>query len=144
VTASPGPKTTRVMDLVRAQICDGTLSPGSIAPSGTTLARLAGCNVHTARKALHALLDDGTLTPGPRPASRSRIAYDHIPDPNRILAALPAADQTAFRAAYQQAITQAHDPADWPFLRAALQAWNTRALLRTPASSRSTQAIPEP
>jgi DNA-binding transcriptional MocR family regulator len=118
------------MDLVRAQISDGTLSPGSVAPSGTTLARLADCNVHTARKALHALLDDGTLTPGPRPASRPRIAYDDTLDPNRILSALPVAEQTAFRAAYEQAITEARDPARWPFLRATLQAWNSRAGLR--------------
>jgi DNA-binding transcriptional MocR family regulator len=127
VSISLGPKARSIADLVRAQITDGTLSPGSLAPSVTRLTRLTGCNRRTARRALDVLLDDGTLTPGPRPTARPRIAHEAIPDPARILSALPTADRETFRTAYEQALTQARDPARWPHLTTTLHAWNIRA-----------------
>lgn len=71
----PSPdKRTRVMDAVRDQIADGTLKPGDLAPSGTMLARLTGCNPITSRKALHMLVQDGTLII-PVPGARPRIPH---------------------------------------------------------------------
>lgn len=59
---------------VRAQIEDGTLKLGDFAPSGAELARATGFGKRTCRKALHMLIRDGLLVPGPSPNSRARVA----------------------------------------------------------------------
>jgi Bacterial regulatory proteins, gntR family/Helix-turn-helix domain len=63
-----------VISLVRARIADGALRPGAPAPSAASLARELGCNEMTARRAVRALLDDGTLVPGPSRGARPRVA----------------------------------------------------------------------
>ena len=81
--------------IVRAQIADGTLKPGEPAPSGDALARLTGFSTLTCRKALRTLVTEGTLTPGPSPSARPRVAVPSGPRPgdaarrlSRALAAL--------------------------------------------------------
>jgi DNA-binding transcriptional regulator YhcF (GntR family) len=68
------PKYARVAASIRAQIEDGTLSPGASAPSGAALARITGYSALTCRKALGALLKDGVLVPGPSRNARPRVA----------------------------------------------------------------------
>jgi DNA-binding transcriptional MocR family regulator len=63
-----------VAGLVRDMIADGTLKPGAPAPSGAALARETGFRTLTCRKALRALLADGTLTWGASPNARLRVA----------------------------------------------------------------------
>ena len=58
------PKYTQVAAIVRAQVADGTLRPGQPAPSGAQLARLTGFCPVTCRRALRALIAEGTLTRG--------------------------------------------------------------------------------
>jgi transcriptional regulator with XRE-family HTH domain len=60
--------------LVREKIADGTLRPGDLAPSGEALARETGLHALTCRRALRALLADGTLRAGVSPTGRPRIA----------------------------------------------------------------------
>jgi hypothetical protein len=81
--------------IVRAQIADGTLKPGQPAPSGDALARLTGFSTLTCRKALRGLVAEGTLSPGPSPNARPRVAVPAGPRPgdaarrlSRTLAAL--------------------------------------------------------
>jgi hypothetical protein len=64
-TVSAPLKRRAVIRLVRQRIADGTLRPGSPAPSGGSLARELDCNPLTARRALQLLVADGTLVPGP-------------------------------------------------------------------------------
>jgi hypothetical protein len=71
-------KYARAAARVRAQIADGTLKPGSPAPSGSELARATGFAHPTCRKALALLIKEGTLRPGPSPNARPRVAG---PDP---------------------------------------------------------------
>jgi DNA-binding transcriptional MocR family regulator len=53
--------------IVRDRITAGTLRPGEPAPSGAELARITGYAPLTCRRALRALIADGTLTAGPAP-----------------------------------------------------------------------------
>ena len=71
------PKYARIAASIRAQIEDGTLSPGASAPSGAAFARITGYSALTCRKALGALLKDGELVPGPSRNARPRIADLH-------------------------------------------------------------------
>lgn len=80
--AAAGYKYAQAAERVRAQIADGTLRPGSPAPSGAAIARDCGCSVLTARKALRSLIDDGTLVPGASRNARPRIP-GHDRDPAR-------------------------------------------------------------
>ena len=64
------PRYRQVAASVRAQIEDGTLKPGSPAPSGAALARATGYSVLTCRKALVLLIMEGILRPGPSPTSQ--------------------------------------------------------------------------
>lgn len=72
------PKYKQVVAIVRAQISNGTLSPGASAPSGAALARMTGYSVLTCRRALQTLIKDGVLAPGP-----SRNARPRVPSPYR-------------------------------------------------------------
>ena len=54
-------------------VADGSLLPGQSAPSGAALARETGYSVLTCRKALRALIKDGTLVPGTSPGARPRV-----------------------------------------------------------------------
>ncbi|HEY6492831.1 MAG TPA: GntR family transcriptional regulator, partial [Trebonia sp.] len=68
------PKYLRVAEAVRRQIADGTLRPGQPAPSGAALGRITGYSTLTCRKALHALVAEGVLIPGPSRNARPRVA----------------------------------------------------------------------
>ena len=72
--------------IVRDRITAGTLRPGEPAPSGAELARITGFASPTCRRALRALIADGTLTAGPSPNARPRVAA-----PGRPAAAADAA-----------------------------------------------------
>lgn len=63
--------------VVRAQIADGTLKPGSPAPSAAALARATGISPQTCGKAIARLIKDGILVPGPTPTARPRVAGGH-------------------------------------------------------------------
>jgi DNA-binding XRE family transcriptional regulator len=64
--------------IVRAQIAEGTLPPGALAPSGAMLARMTGYSAPTCRHALRALIADGTLAPGISANARPRVpATEH-------------------------------------------------------------------
>jgi DNA-binding XRE family transcriptional regulator len=64
--------------IVRAQIAEGTLPPGALAPSGAMLARMTGYSTPTCRHALRALIADGTLAPGISANARPRVpATEH-------------------------------------------------------------------
>lgn len=67
-------KVAQAASVVRAQIADGTLKPGSLAPSGPALARVTGFSDITCRKAIATLVRNGTLVPGSSPNSRARVA----------------------------------------------------------------------
>lgn len=95
MTAVSMHKYAQAAAIVRAQIADGTLKPGQPAPSGDALARLTGFSTLTCRKALRGLVAEGTLTPGPSPGARPRVAVPSGPRPgnaarqlSRTLAAL--------------------------------------------------------
>lgn len=77
--------------IVRAQIKDGTLSPGQPAPSGAKLARLTGFSELTCRKALRLLIREGTLTPGPSRNARPRVTVPPGSGPGNAARALSAA-----------------------------------------------------
>jgi DNA-binding XRE family transcriptional regulator len=81
VTTVPVHKYVQAAAIVRAQIADGTLKPGQPAPSGDALARLTGFSTLTCRKALRILVTEGTLSPGPSPAARARVAVPSGPRP---------------------------------------------------------------
>ncbi len=49
------PKHAQAAALVRAQVADGTLPPGKLAPSGEAPARMTGYSAPTCRRALRAL-----------------------------------------------------------------------------------------
>lgn len=66
----------RATALIRARIEDGTLKPGSPAPSAAALARTLGFGLPSCRKAIRNLIADGTLIPGPSPSARPRVAGD--------------------------------------------------------------------
>jgi hypothetical protein len=93
--SAPVHKYAQAAAIVLAQIADGTLKPGQPAPSGDALARLTGFSTLTCRKALRILVAEGTLTPGPSPGARPRVAVPAGPRPadaarrlSRTLAAL--------------------------------------------------------
>lgn len=67
-------KGVTITALVRQRIADGALKPGARVPSGAALARETGCGDSTARKALRALVADGTLVRGPSRQARLRVA----------------------------------------------------------------------
>ena len=67
--------------IVRDRITAGTLRPGEPAPSGAELARITGYAPLTCRRALRALIADGTLTAGPSPNARPRVAAPGRPVP---------------------------------------------------------------
>ena len=73
------PRHAQAAALVRAQIADGTLKPGQAAPSGAQLARLTGFCALTCRRALHELVEDGTLVRGLSPNARPRVAATATP-----------------------------------------------------------------
>lgn len=68
------PKYAQVAVSVRAQIADGTFTPGQPAPSGAALARATGYSTLTCRRALRTLIKDGVLVPGTSPNARPRVA----------------------------------------------------------------------
>lgn len=68
------PKWPAAAALVRKKIADGTLRPGDPVPSGAALARETGLCALTCRRALLALLKDGTLTAGVSPTARLLVA----------------------------------------------------------------------
>jgi Bacterial regulatory proteins, gntR family/Helix-turn-helix domain len=68
------PRYRQAAAIVRARIDAGTLRPGEPAPSGAELARITGYASPTCRRALRALIADGTLTAGPSPNARPRVA----------------------------------------------------------------------
>jgi transcriptional regulator with XRE-family HTH domain len=68
------PKYAQVARIIRAQIADGTLKPGSPAPSGAALARATGFAQLTCRRALVLLIREGILRPGPSRNARPRVA----------------------------------------------------------------------
>src|SRR3984893_6381542 len=95
MTRLPARKYEQAAAIVRAQIADGTLKSGQPAPSGDALARLTGFSTLTCRKALRTLVTEGTLSSGPSPAARPRVAVPGGPRPgdaarrlSRALAAL--------------------------------------------------------
>ncbi|HEY5019349.1 MAG TPA: GntR family transcriptional regulator [Streptosporangiaceae bacterium] len=63
----------QVAEMIRAQIADGTLKPGSPAPSAASLARATGYSVLTCRKAFVLLIKEGTLYAGPSANARARV-----------------------------------------------------------------------
>jgi DNA-binding transcriptional regulator YhcF (GntR family) len=67
------PKYQQVADRIRAEIADGTLLPGTPAPSGAALARATGYSTLTCRRALRILIKDGALVPGVSENSRPRV-----------------------------------------------------------------------
>jgi hypothetical protein len=68
------PRYRQAAVIVRARIDAGILQPGEPAPSGAELARITGYAVLTCRRALRTLIADGTLTTGPSPNARPRVA----------------------------------------------------------------------
>jgi DNA-binding transcriptional regulator YhcF (GntR family) len=68
------PRYRQAAAIVRARIDAGTLRPGEPAPSGAELARITGYASLTCRRALRTLIADGTLTAGPSPNARPRVA----------------------------------------------------------------------
>jgi DNA-binding XRE family transcriptional regulator len=67
------PKYAEVAAMVRAQVADGTLIPGMLAPSGAALARTTGCSTLTCRRALRTLIADGVLVQGASRNARPRV-----------------------------------------------------------------------
>jgi DNA-binding XRE family transcriptional regulator len=64
--------------IVRAQVAEGTLPPGALAPSGAMLARMTGYSALTCRRALRVLIADGTLAAGVSGNARPRVpATEH-------------------------------------------------------------------
>jgi transcriptional regulator with XRE-family HTH domain len=73
VSPVSAPKYQQVAARIRAQIADGTLSPGESVPSGAALSRVTGYSALTCRKALRALIRQGVLVPGPSENARPRV-----------------------------------------------------------------------
>ena len=67
------PKYQQVAARIRAQIADGTLSPGESVPSGAALSRVTGYSALTCRKALRTLIRQGVLVAGPSENARPRV-----------------------------------------------------------------------
>jgi DNA-binding transcriptional MocR family regulator len=67
------PKYLQVASRIRAQIADGTLSPGESVPSGAALSRVTGYSTLTCRKALRTLIKQGVLVPGASENARPRV-----------------------------------------------------------------------
>jgi DNA-binding transcriptional regulator YhcF (GntR family) len=67
------PKYQQAAALVREQVVDGVLAPGAPAPSAAALARITGYSALTCRRALRALVADGTLAEGATQAARLRV-----------------------------------------------------------------------
>jgi Helix-turn-helix domain len=59
--------------IVTAEIADGTLKPGALAPSGAALSRRTGYSELTCRKAIRALTENGTLVAGTSLNGRARV-----------------------------------------------------------------------
>jgi DNA-binding transcriptional MocR family regulator len=72
------PKYLQIAARIRAQIANGTLSPGEAAPSGAALAHATGYSALTCRKALRTLIKDGVLVPGASENARPRVP-SHAP-----------------------------------------------------------------
>ena len=68
------PRYAQAAAIVRDRITAGTLRPGEPAPSGAELARITGYSSITCQRALRALIADATLTAGPSPNARPRVA----------------------------------------------------------------------
>jgi DNA-binding transcriptional MocR family regulator len=68
------PKYAQVAESIRAQIANGTLTPGQPAPSGAALARATGYSTLTCRRALRALIKERVLVPVTSPNARPRVA----------------------------------------------------------------------
>ena len=73
------PSRDAVMRLVREKITDGTLRPGTPAPSGVQLARETGRDVHACRAALRALVAEGTLAAPASDTARPRVPLESGP-----------------------------------------------------------------
>jgi transcriptional regulator with XRE-family HTH domain len=73
------PKYQQVMARIRAQIADGTLSPGESVPSGAALSRATGYSALTCRKALRVLIRQGVLVAGPSENARPRVPSRSAP-----------------------------------------------------------------
>jgi len=89
------PRHEQAAAIVRDRIEAGALLPGRPAPSGAELARLTGFALLTCRRALRALVRDGTLAPGPSPNARYRVAAGRTPNPADALSAALAARRHA-------------------------------------------------
>jgi DNA-binding GntR family transcriptional regulator len=121
------PKHEQAASVVRDRIIAGTLRPGEPAPSGTELARITGCAPRTCRRALRALIADGTLTAGPSPNARPRVAAPGRPVPaadavralsaglaaRRLAAALTQADLAALVGRSVTAVGHAETGRTW-------------------------------
>jgi DNA-binding transcriptional regulator YhcF (GntR family) len=91
-------KYLKVAEHVRAQVRNGTLAPGQPVPSGAELASLTGYSPLTCRKALRALIKDGTLVAGPSSGARPRVpspAAQGLANAARALSAALAAHRRA-------------------------------------------------
>jgi DNA-binding transcriptional regulator YhcF (GntR family) len=73
------PKYMRVAATVRDRIANGTLKPGSPAPSAAALSRATGYSELTCRKALRVLIADAALVPGLTRNARARVAGQVVP-----------------------------------------------------------------
>jgi DNA-binding transcriptional regulator YhcF (GntR family) len=62
-----------VAEHIRAEIADGTVSPGASLPSIAALARTTGHSTYACRRALRTLIQEGVLVPGATPNSRARV-----------------------------------------------------------------------
>jgi hypothetical protein len=78
----------RAAAIVRTQISDGTLKPGSPSPSAASLARLTGYSPLTCRQALRVLIAQGVLVPGTSPNARPRVAVADGPPTGNLAGAL--------------------------------------------------------
>jgi len=82
MTPLPAPKYAQAAAIIRAQVADGTLTPGEAAPSGAQLARLTGFCALTCRRALRTLISEGILVPGPSANARPSVAVSHGQGPD--------------------------------------------------------------
>lgn len=85
--ARPGiPKYAQVAETVRAQVAEGKLLPGQLAPSAAQLARNTGYAVPTCRKGLNRLVGDGVLVRAASGSAQRRVAGPPQPLAERDLA----------------------------------------------------------
>jgi DNA-binding transcriptional regulator YhcF (GntR family) len=68
------PKYVQAAEIVRTQIADGALKPGTPVPSTASLARVTGFGRRTCRKAPPELIGTGILVPGATANCRARVA----------------------------------------------------------------------